>query len=210
MKKILILILTVMCAAVAAADTRSGELLSALSSKIGGFKSGYQVKFRVAIQGQGAVDGEYIVSGDKFYIKIENREIYSNGRVKYEVNGDDREVVVDNVNPNDKDILTNPTRAFEFLGGNFVHSYTGRGAAGARACEVVVLKPTAKGTPYSDITLMIDRANGLPAQISYRMAELSSDVMITVLSFSERTELKESVFNFDKARYKGFEVIDFR
>lgn len=207
MKKLFVFVALLWCAC-AFADSRSQALLSGLSAKIGGYH-GYAVKFRVQIQGQVAADGDYMVSGNKFYIKVGNREIYCDGATKYEVNGDDQEVVIDNVNPNDKDILSNPTKAFEFLGGNFTHTYSGQATPGGKQVDVVLLKPTAKNTPYNDITLMIDVAGGLPVSIKYSMAELSSQVNISVLSFVAK-DLKASQFTFDKGLYKGFELIDFR
>ena len=72
----------------------------------------------------GAVDsvddqlsGYFIVEGDSYYITLGVMEVYSDGKLRYEINNERKEVVEDRVNLESVDLLSNPTRAFRFLPG---------------------------------------------------------------------------------------------
>jgi hypothetical protein len=46
-------------------------------------------------------------------------EVYSNGKLRYEINNERKEVTEDRVDLESVDLLTNPTRAFEFVEDEF-------------------------------------------------------------------------------------------
>lgn len=191
-------------------DQRSSELISMLSSTFGGYKQ-YEVQFTARVdQGAEGVQGRYVVSANRYYITADDRQIYSDGKQKYEVNDTDREVTIDVVNVSDKDILSNPTRAFEFVGGAYASTFKGEITYAGKKCYVVELLPTVKGSAIEQITLMIAAATGLPAGVKYRIDGVASAVEVTVNKITKLPTVSESLFVFDKNRHKGYEIIDFR
>lgn len=205
--------MTMLCltAVVAGADERSSALLDRLSSLIGGYGN-YRVEFTVYVLGLAPqqIEGYYLVNGDKYYITVEDREIYCDGKLKYEVSGADREVTLDRVDPADRNILSNPTRAFEFLDGAFTHAYRGEATADGKRCDEVVLHPSDKTLGLSEVTLDVDRATGLPVRLSYRLEGSDAPIGIGIDRIVPGAAADPAVFVFDRSRYKGFEIIDFR
>jgi outer membrane lipoprotein-sorting protein len=201
MKKLALLVALVATVGSAYADGRSELILRQLADRVKALGD-YGARFEVAAEGN-VTQGLYAVSGERYNIHTGDYDVVSDGRVRWEINRADREVLVDRVNPDDRNILSNPTRAFSFAPDHFTSLYKGiEGGA-----EVVELTPREKGGALEKVVLKI--VGGLPAEIRYRQEGLQSDVVVTI------TEIKRGVpdgvkFGFDAKEYKGFEVVDFR
>ena len=68
------------------------------------------------------MNGYFMVEDDSYYIQLGMMEVYSDGKLRYEVNNERKEVTEDRVNISSRDLLTNPTRAFEFVEEEFTAS----------------------------------------------------------------------------------------
>jgi hypothetical protein len=68
------------------------------------------------------INGYFMVEDDSYYIQLGKMEVYSDGKLRYEVNNERKEVTEDRVNLSSRDLLTNPTRAFEFVEEEFTAS----------------------------------------------------------------------------------------
>ena len=68
------------------------------------------------------INGYFMVEDDSYYIQLGTMEVYSDGKLRYEVNNERKEVTEDRVNLSSRDLLTNPTRAFEFVEEEFTAS----------------------------------------------------------------------------------------
>lgn len=207
MKKIVLLMGMLLAAVPMWADGRSDELIAALGRKIASMGD-YNASFEVEAEGN-RVDGTYTVSGDKYFMVTEEYEVVCDGRARYEVNHYDQEIVVDNVNPGDRNILSNPTRAFEFAPGVFRSDYKGEGQVGSATVDVVELTPLDDQSALQRVTVSIDRTSGLPVELRYLSDGLSEDVVVTITGI-EKGLPKGTSFNFDRSRYKGYELVDFR
>lgn len=74
----------------------------------------YALYMKVDAYGE-QINGYFMVDKDSYYIQLGIMEVYSDGKLRYEVNNERKEVTEDRVNLDSRDLLTNPTRAFEFL-----------------------------------------------------------------------------------------------
>ncbi len=74
----------------------------------------YALYMKVDAYGE-QINGYFMVDKDSYYIQLGIMEVYSDGKLRYEVNNERKEVTEDRVNLDSCDLLTNPTRAFEFL-----------------------------------------------------------------------------------------------
>lgn len=211
MKRYVLVCVLWLAALCANADERSSALLNKLSSLIGGYGN-YRVEFTVYIpdlQPQ-QIEGYYLVNDDKYYISVEESEVYCDGKIKYEVNRADREVTIDAVNPAERNILSNPTRAFEFLDGSFTHSAQGEVLVEEKRCDRILLRPVDKALGLSEVTLDVDRQSGLPVRLAYRLEGSSAPISIGIDRIVPHAAADPSVFAFNRSKYKGFEMIDFR
>ena len=131
--KHLILTLAFACAALlpASADNLSESILRHVASTLREYGD-YEVRFTVSAESMGTTGGEYVVSGDRYRIRIRQQEQFSDGKNRYEIYEADREVVIDRADTKTHDIFTNPTRAFDFAPAEFESTYRGKEKVGRK------------------------------------------------------------------------------
>ncbi len=202
------------------AGDRAAQMLSALSARIKAMGS-YRVDFTVDVEGR-EITGWYVVSGNRYRLVTPQAEVVCDGKVKYEISRENREVIIDRVNTADRNILSNPTRAFDLAGGGFTSSYVGERSVDEVLCDVLRLEPRVGGDGLSGndalggsdalngIELAVARKDGLPRAIVYSADGLSDDIHVSVNSFSAGATVENSTFIFDKKNYPGYEIVDFR
>lgn len=207
MKKLLFTILMISCSLPAVADGRADGVLRKLTAKIAAMGD-YTAEFEVSAEGN-RITGIYAVNGDKYYMETSEYEVVCDGRTRWEINHSDEEVLIDNPDPADRNILSNPTRAFEFAPDIFVSAYKGEEQRSGKTADIVELKPRDTKSPLQRITLVVDRTTGLPVEMRYLSDGLSEDVVVRMVKI-EAGLPKKAVFAFDRSKYKGYDIVDFR
>lgn len=198
MKRILfaaLLLCTGLSAAAQKNEARARELLDRLAARFASMPS-YTVRFEVA-SGTEGVSGEYVVAGDRYHISVAGNEVYGDDTLRREIDAANREIVVDAADTASRNILTNPTRAFGFVGGDYAVRLEAE--EGGRA--VVALAPhRGAGT----ITLTLDRTTALPEAVAYDVEGDRVTVRISDIACGGEVPV------FDASKYAGYETIDFR
>lgn len=207
MRKIIMIIAALMVSANLFADAKSEELLRALQKKVDTFGD-YRVDFKVTVDGQ-SMEGRYEVSGNSYHIRTEDVEVFCDGTTRWEVNVPDEEILIDRVDPNDRTILGNPTRMFDFLDGSYTHNYVGKATLKDGEADKIELTETI-GDEEDKLAVYLNSATGLPSRISYFLDNLNTDAVVDIQRITPRVTLDRETFKFDPARYEGFEMIDFR
>ena len=207
MKRYIILIACLLAAATASADEKSEAILGRVAKVFGGYAD-YEVRFTVEVQGMQNMKGNYFVSGNKYRIKLQEQEQFSDGQYRYEVFPAEKEVVIDNVDVSSSDILSNPTRAFEFAPGEFDSEYKGQVKIGSTVCDVIALTPR-KGK-YGGIgaVLYVNADTAAPVSIIYDTQGDRIDIIIDRIIPMDKVD--DSIFVFDPGKYRNYEIIDFR
>ena len=118
MKKFLILSFAMLTAVSVSAQITAREWIEALNYTLG---DKYALFMKVNAYGED-INGYFMVEDDSYYIQLGIMEVYSNGKLRYEINNERKEVTEDRVDLSSVDLLTNPTRAFEFLEDEFTAS----------------------------------------------------------------------------------------
>lgn len=207
--RILLAVLCSLLCLVGRADDRSKSLVADLARKIASYKS-YEVTFTASMPDQfDDVQGRIVVSGDRYYVNVNDSELFCNGKLLYTYRSDDNEATLEAPDPNDPSLLANPPRFFRLGSGDFESSYKGTVTASGRKAERVELTPKNRGAGFRSILLDIDPATGLPVAVSYRM-EGDDTIEIEILKFRPDVPVSSATFTFDKSKYKGVEIIDFR
>lgn len=204
MKKIIVFIFTMLCAVNSFAQNDDAKaLIDRLSKQIRSMEN-YEVEFEVK-SGDQDIKGYYAVSGDKYYISIGDAEVFCDGSARYEVNPQNKEVTVDAVDAKSHNILTNPTRAFDFIDGEFNFTTVGTNDGVA----TVKLTSTAENAALGVIFVAIDTTTAQPRSLTYDVD--GDQIAIKVSSLNEMTGMVDiSMFTFDKNNYRGYEIVDFR
>lgn len=205
MKKFIAFIFTLLCAAnvCAQSDDSAKVLMGRLSEKIRAMEN-YEVEFNVK-SGDQTIKGYYAVSGEKYYISIGDAEVYCDGGARYEVNPQNKEVTVDAVDTKSHNILTNPTRAFDFIDGEFTFATVGS----TDGATTVKLTSTAENAALGTIFVTIDSTTAQPRSLTYDVD--GDQIVVEIASLDEMVGMVDiSMFTFDKGNYRGYEIVDFR
>lgn len=181
------------------ASTPDGSLwLNAFDAKLKELGC-YRVKFEIKAEGYTAT-GEYVVSGNDFYVVSDAVEVYVANGVKHQVNRESREIVIDTADSLGSDIISNPAQGFSSLTDNF------------QVAEVVengrhsVCLTSKSGAAVSEtITIDVDKRGELPARIIY--AGDGGSIIIEVKSVERYSA---GLPQFDVTKYAGYESVDMR
>ena len=185
----------------ASAEGRAEEILGRVAERFRAMKD-YTVRFEVAAD-EYRTPGSYAVRGGSYYLRLgDDAEVYSDGRLRYEVDNRRREVTVTEVNRASRNILDNPVQAFDFLGSEYDFSLEGE--SGGRA--TVWLVPTAENdTSAGVVTLVVDTSSMRPVSLAYDYDGERVGIRVTGI------EPQSGHFRtFDRQAYGGYEFIDFR
>lgn len=204
MKKVIVFIFTLLCTINTWAQGDDAKaLISRLSEQIRSMEN-YEVSFTVN-SGDQKIKGYYAVSGEKYYISIGDAEVFCDGGARYEVNPQNKEVTVDAVDTKSHNILTNPTRAFDFIDGEFAFEMVGTN----NGITTIKLTSTAENAALGAIFVAMDAATAQPRSLTYDVD--GAQIAIEVASIDELTGMVDiSMFTFDKNNYRGYEIVDFR
>lgn len=199
MKKLLTLFVAVLCTIVGVSAQSAEAWLAQLNKSLG---ERYAMNIVVAIGDEDPLNGFFMVDGDGYYITLGVMEVYSDGKLRYEVNNQRKEVVEDMVDLEACDLLTNPTRAFMFVPNEFTTEVTST----TNDAVVLRLTPKSEAMGIDSITLTLERSGSevSPATICY---DYGGDVVTISLSENTTTDLK--LRKWDKSAYKAYDIVSF-
>lgn len=150
------------------------------------------------------VAGYYIVDGDSYYLQLGVMEVYSDAKLRYEINNERKEVTEDVVNLESVDLLTNPTRAFNFVDDEFDASIVEQNAEGA----TLRLVPKDELLGISDIRLVLrrDGATVMPTDVSYDYDGYVVDIELHLVD-TQDTSLPRWAER--KTNYRAYDMVSF-
>lgn len=159
----------------------------------------YRVDFALK-SGDFSAKGYYCVDGDAYYMNLGSAEIYSDGKTRYEVDHDRKEVNIDVVDLSSHNILDNPTRCFDFVSSDY--NVESRAVATERV--EFSLTPRKRETE-GIIRVFANVKTGAPLALQYELYD--EVVMVDILSIDKN---KEPVISYRASNFRGYEIIDFR
>ena len=199
MKRIITSFVVVLCAIASVSAQSAEQWLQKLNNSLG---ERYSMNLSVMVGEGDTMDGFFMVDGDGYYITLGVMEVYSDGELRYEVNNQRKEVVEDRVDLEACDLLSNPTRAFDFVPSEF------RSEVISAANERVVLKLTPKsdamGISSITLTLAVAGSKVEPKSISYDYDGEMVNISLTKLDSAE-TQLRK----WDKTAYRAYDIVSF-
>lgn len=194
---IILLSALVVTTGASAQNDKAAEYMRRLAGAMESMKS-YTVDFK-AEAGDESIRGRYAVDADRYHISVAGNEVYGDDRVRREIDIRKREIVVDAADTTSRNLLTNPTRGFRFLGDDYRARLESE--SGDRA--TILLTPTAKGA-VGTISVTLSTSDMRPHRICYDTE--GESVTIFIESIGKGAEMPE----FNAANYPDFEIIDFR
>lgn len=198
MRKLIILSFAMLCAVSASAQITAREWVEALNYTLG---DKYALFMRVDAYGE-EIKGYFMVEEDSYYIQLGVMEVYSNGKLRYEINNERKEVTEDRVDLSSVDLLTNPTRAFEFVADEFTATIDDNIHNG------VILKLVPKediGITAIYVSVVNDgEGNITPLAIKYDY-EGDEVAIVLIMADAEGSVLPR----WNKSAYSGYDIVSF-
>ena len=184
------------------AQTTPQEWISALNKTLG---ERYAFGITVTVgtgESSNKLHGTIKVEGDAYYLMLGTMEVYSDGKLRYEINNERKEVVEDRVNLEACDLLSNPTRAFSFVPQEFLSEVTS--ATNERI--TLRLTPKSEAMGIDAITLTLERSGSqvVPVAISYNY---DGDAVAITLSHADVSDAK--LPRWDKSAYRAYDIVSF-
>ena len=161
----------------------------------------YTVYFVVRAD-QASVSGSYGVAGESYWLRLGEAEVFCDGKARYEVDHDRREVTINPVQHQAHNLLDNPVHAFEFLCEEFDVVLKDQTPLEA----ILILKPKAgRSMSETQITVRVDRRTMRPKTMIYDYD--GEQVEVQILKVEKRNQpLKK----FPQEGFRQYETIDFR
>ncbi len=199
MRKIVILFVALFSTLGVVRAQSAKEWLTKLDNSLG---ERYAMHIAVTVAEGAPISGYIMVEGDAYYISLGIMEVYSDGKLRYEINNERKEVVEDRVNLEACDLLSNPTRAFAFVPQEFSSEVT------SATNERVTLRLTPKSDAMGidSITLTLERSGSqvVPVAISY---DYDGDAVAITLSRADVSDAK--LPRWDKSAYRAYDIVSF-
>ena len=187
----------------AMAQTTAREWLDRLDSSLG---VRYAMQLYVALgEVRNVADqysGYFIVDGDAYYMNLGVMEVYSDGKLRYEVNNERKEVTEDRVNLEAVDLLSNPTRAFDFVD----EEYDVRVVSVAGDVATIELKPKSADLGITAILLTLQREGRsvIPTLICYDYEGDEIRIELTMVDDASVT-----LPRWDAKSYSAYDIVSF-
>lgn len=200
MRRFLLTLCVLHCAVALSAQTTARQWLERLDASLG---ERYAMTLHIAMtNAEQPLIGYLMIDGDSFYLTLGAMEVYSDGKLRYEVNNERKEVTEDRVNLSSADLLSNPTRAFEFVGEQFDVALLSANAADVE----LHIKPLDADMGISNIALSLKVAGGrvLPDAIVY---DYDGEVVGITLEMMDAKD--KALPRWSKDRYRAYDIVSF-
>lgn len=200
MRRLLLTLCVLHCAVALSAQTTARQWLERLDASLG---ERYAMTLHIDMtNAEQPLIGYMMIDGDSFYLTLGAMEVYSDGKLRYEVNNERKEVTEDRVNLSSADLLSNPTRAFEFVGEQFDVALL---SANATAVELHI-KPLDADMCISNIALSLKVAGGkvLPDAIVYDYDGEVVDINLEMVDTKDK-----SLPRWSKDKYRAYDIVSF-
>lgn len=197
--------------AVAQQDPKAREILDAMSAKYKKVPT-FRAKLSYTLENpqedlKESFEGDIIVMGDMYRLKIGGQEIINNGKTVWTYLEDVNEVNID-THTADEDAMS-PSKIYTIYREGFKYMVVESKKSRGRVLDVVDLVPDDKDLQYFKIRLMVDQAD--KSLVSYRVFDKNGNRYFWEVSeFIPDESLASSQFQFDPSKYSGVEVIDLR
>ncbi len=187
-------------------DHEAEKILNSFNSKCQKLKS-YTFDFAVNISDLEAktketYNGTYKNKGVKFFLKLKEMDVFTNGKMYYSVNYKSKEVQIQDYNQNLKKDLP-----FEQIN-NYKKKYKYRVKEVLdKNRKVIELVPLNKNNPIFKIDVVIQtQSNQLKSIKVYEKSGYR--ILYTISKLKENEKLSDTEFEFNSKNYSDFEILD--
>lgn len=153
--------------------------------------------------------GSVQVKGNKYRLEIKGQDVISDGKTVWTYLKDAKEVQVNSVDPNSKDVI-NPSNIFTMYEKGFKYKFDKEETFNGAKVQTINLYPAIPDkAKYHTVKLMVNKSKKQIAGVKMLMKD-GSTVLYTIKAFTPNVEMKDERFTFDAKMYPGVEIVDLR
>ncbi len=194
-------------------DPDARKILDKVAEKTKSYKS-IQADYELIIDDrkediQSDTKGHVIIKKNKYKLESAGSTVYYDGKTMWTYTQDNEEVVVTEPDTLDENFLSNPAKIFYFYNRDFKYRYVGEVMVDNTKMHEIHLFPVNLDQPYSRIKLYIDINRDILSAISIAGKD-GVDYNISLTNYITDKDFDDSIFTFDKSKFKKAEIIDLR
>jgi outer membrane lipoprotein-sorting protein len=191
-------------------DTKAKAILDKVSQQTKAYKTvivDFSVTIKAPDQSPIKQSGKAYMKGDKYYLKMPDQEIFSNGIKVWTFLKEDNECYVTNIN-DAEDEMVKPSELLTIWEKGFTYKYNKQMTYNGKTVEEIYLYPKdKKGSKFHTIIIRIDPAKN---QVVYAHIK-GKDGVHTLYNLSKLVtdqSIDDNLFTFNKNKYPGVTVIE--
>lgn len=205
-----VLLLSLTTAVYAQKDKRAGEILDAMSKKYQAIPS-FTAQFAYTLESPSAginetYQGDVFVKGDKYHLNTGEQEIINNGTTVWTYLKESNEVNIADYEPEADEIT--PSKIFNIYKQGYKYTFVEELKENGQTYEVVDLVPEDKNSQIFKVRLTVNKKDN--SLRNFKAFEKSGNRYVYNVENLKPAEIDDTVFAFDKSKYKGVEVVDLR
>ena len=197
--------------AAAQQDAKAGKILDQMSAKYQALKA-FQATFTQTLENPGAkvkqnLNGDIVVSGQKFRLKISGQEVINDGKTTWTYLKNENEVNISDSDPDTQEM--SPSQIYTMYKKGYKYAYIQQLQEGGEALDVIELSPENRQNDVFKVRLKIRKKD--TSVKSWQMFKKNGNqYTFLIKNFKPNPPTDAGTFAFDKAKFKGVKVVDLR
>ncbi len=190
---------------------KAKQILDAVKDRYKSAKS-FKAEFKINLKNANTkvdeeMDGSIVVRGEKFYLKLPEQEVITNGRTQWTYLKEGCEVNVTDYEPSDNDIT--PSNIYTIYEKNYSYGYIKDTLENGRNYHIVDLKPLDIDAPFFKIRLKVVESS--KSIKSWELFERNATRYTYTVTHFATVKVGDSYFKYIASRYPCEpDVIDLR
>lgn len=194
-------------------DPNAKRILDKLKKDYDSFKSielSFTLELELPGQPKEIQKGLVAQQGNKYMIRLDQQEIYCDGKLLWVYLKKNNEVQINNFNSNDTEGIITPQDMMQLYSkGQFVYAVTGEGTENNQQVTFIEFKPLDANSEYSKFRLAVNTK--LNKMVSLKVfSKDGSRYHLIVNEFTPNKKFENGYFVFNMSKYKGIRVEDLR
>lgn len=208
---LLTLFLMAYYSAFAQQDPQAKQILDAVKKKYQDMPA-YKVEFTYNMSSPTSgvnetVNGSIVVKGSKFYLKLPEQEIITNGSTQWTYLKESNEVNISDYEPDEDDIT--PDKIYTIYERDYDYSFVEDKVEDGKSYEIIDLKPKDRNAQFFKIRLKV--VKDTKSLKSWEMYERNANRYLYEVHHFATVKVGDSYFKFNPTKYPSNpEVIDLR
>lgn len=194
-------------------DPQAKKILDSAAEKMKQYKT-IQANFELTIEDRkegtkNESEGKIKTKGEKYVLESMGTTVFYDGKTMWTYMKDVNEVTITEPDMDDEDFLSNPAKILNWYNRDFKYRHVGEIVKNGIPMHEIDLFPNDLNQPYSRIKLFLGKEDMLIYLVK-SVGKEGLDYTVSISNYILDKELLDTVFTFNKDKYKNAEIVDMR